>query len=225
MSAAARSERRDDELLRRARSGEESAFDELATGFRAELELHCYRILGSLQDAEDMLQETLLAAWRGLDGFEGGASFRSWLYRIATNRCLNALRDRGRRPARPPEQAGPTPPPPPPTRLRESVWIEPYPVVLLEGRLDRSQEPDARYEVREAIGLAFAVGLQTLPPRQRAVPVLRDVLAFRAAEVIRPSPGIAISQSTIEQTALPSTNCRRTSKRVIACPASRAIAR
>ena len=183
MTAGVRAERRDDELLRRARSGDESAFDELATGFRAELELHCYRILGSVQDAEDLGQETLLAAWRGLDGFEGRASFRSWLYRIATNRCLNALRDRSRRPARLSEQPEATPLPPAPTRLRESVWIEPYPDVLLEGVLERSHEPDARYEMREAIGLAFVVGLQALPPRQRAVLVLRDVLAFRAAEV------------------------------------------
>jgi RNA polymerase sigma-70 factor (ECF subfamily) len=183
LSAGARAERFDDELLRRARSGDESAFDELATGFRTELELHCYRILGSVHDAEDLVQETLLAAWRGLDGFERRASLRSWLYRIASNRCLNALRDRSRRPARLPAQPEPTPTPPPPTRLRESVWIEPYPDVLLEGMLDRSQEPDARYETREAIGLAFVVGLQTLPPRQRAVLVLRDVLAFRAAEV------------------------------------------
>lgn len=145
--------------------------------------MHCYRILGSAQDAEDLVQETLLAGWRGLDGFEGRSSLRSWLYRIATNRCLNALRDRSRRPALLPEQPELAPTPPPPTRLREPVWIEPYPDVLLEGVLDRSQEPDARYERREAIGLAFVVGLQTLPPRQRAVLVLRDVLAFRASEV------------------------------------------
>ena len=124
MSAGTRSQRRDDELLRRARSGAKSAFDELATRFHGELELHCYRILGSVQDAEDLAQETLLAAWRGLDGFEGRASFRSWLYRVATNRCLNALRDRGRRPARLTEQPDPMPIPPPPTRLRASVWVE-----------------------------------------------------------------------------------------------------
>jgi RNA polymerase sigma-70 factor (ECF subfamily) len=174
---------REAELFRRARAGDESAFAELSEPLRAELQLHCYRIVGSVQDAEDLVQETLLAAWRGLERFEGRASLRSWLYRIATNRCLNSLRDRSRRPQTlpmPPEQS---PPPPEPTRLGQAVWLEPYPDALLEDVLDRSQRPDARYETREAIGLAFVVGLQRLPPRQRAVLVLRDVLAFRASEV------------------------------------------
>ena len=140
-------------------------FEELAAAHRRELHLHCYRIVGSVQDAEDLVQETLLAAWRGLDGFEERSSMRTWLYRIATNRCLNALRDRGRRPA----VAGP--PPPEPTRRIEPVWLEPYP------------DPEARYEAREAIGLAYITALQRLPPRQRAVLVLRDVLGFRGAEV------------------------------------------
>ena len=172
-----------DELLRRARAGDESAFAALADGFRAELQLHCYRIVGSVQDAEDLVQETMLAAWRGLERFERRASLRSWLYRIATNRCLNALRDRGRRP--PAVQAAPDdgPPPPQPTRLGEPVWLEPYPDVLLEAVPDRSEQPEARYEARETIALAFVAGLQRLPPRQRAVLALRDVLAFRAAEV------------------------------------------
>jgi RNA polymerase sigma-70 factor (ECF subfamily) len=174
---------REEELLRRARAGEEAAFATLADAFRAELQVHCYRIVGSVQDAEDLVQDTLLAAWRGLDRFEGRASLRSWLYRIATNRCLNALRDRARRPHElpaPPEQPAA---PPPPTRLLDPVWLEPYPDALLESVLDTSREPEARYEAREAIGLAFLVGLQRLPPRQRAVLVLRDVLAFRASEV------------------------------------------
>jgi RNA polymerase sigma-70 factor (TIGR02960 family) len=165
------------------RQVDESAFAELAEQFRAELQLHCYRILGSVQDAEDLVQETLLAAWHGHERFEGRSSLRTWLYRIATNRSLNALRDRSRRPRAlqtPPEGA---PAPPPPTRFRESVWLEPYPDVLLEGVADRSQQPEARYETREAIGLAFVTGLQRLPPRQRAVLVMRDVLAFRAGEV------------------------------------------
>ena len=173
----------EDEVLRRARAGDESAFAQLADRFHAELQLHCYRIVGSVQDAEDLVQETLLAAWRGLERFEGRSSLRSWLYRIATNRCLNALRDRRRRPqelAAPPED---TPTPPQPTRLREPIWLEPYPDVLLEGEPDRSQQPEARYEARETIGLAFVTGLQRLPPRQRAVLVLREVLTFRAAEV------------------------------------------
>ncbi|MGH2451612.1 MAG: sigma-70 family RNA polymerase sigma factor [Candidatus Limnocylindria bacterium] len=170
-------------LLRRARSGDESAFAELAQRYRAELQVHCYRIVGSVQDAEDLVQETLLAAWRGLERFEGRGSLRSWLYRIATNRCLNALRDLSRRPQQLPPPPEETPPPPQPTRLGEPVWLEPYPDVLLEGVADRSHQPDARYATREAIGLAFLAALHRLPPRQRAVLVLRDVLAFRAGEV------------------------------------------
>jgi RNA polymerase sigma factor (sigma-70 family) len=169
-------------LLPRARAGDETAFGELVEPFRRELQVHCYRIVGSVQDAEDLAQETLLAAWRGLESFEGRASMRSWLYRIATKRCLNALRERGRRlpePAPPPEEP---PRAPEPTRQREPIWLEPYPDNLLEGVVDRSAEPDARYESREAIGLAFVAGLQRLPPRQRAVLVLRDVLGFRASE-------------------------------------------
>jgi RNA polymerase sigma-70 factor (TIGR02960 family) len=162
---------------------DEAAFRELADAFRGELQAHCYRIVGSVHDAEDLVQEMLLAAWRGLDGFEGRASLRSWLYRIATNRCLNALRDRGRRPPELPPPPAEAPGPPEPTRRGEPIWLEPYPDALLEGVLDRSREPDARYEAREAIGLAFVAGLQRLPPRQRAVLVLRDVLGFRAAEV------------------------------------------
>jgi RNA polymerase sigma-70 factor (TIGR02960 family) len=155
----------------------------VAAEFRRELHMHCYRMLGSVQDAEDLVQETLLAAWRGLDGFEGCASLRSWLYRIATNRCLNHVRDRGRRLPEPPKPVESGPLPPEPSRVREPVWLEPYPDVLLEPIADRGQEPDARYEQREAIALAFMVALQRLPPRQRAVLVLRDVLGFRAAEV------------------------------------------
>jgi RNA polymerase sigma-70 factor (ECF subfamily) len=165
------------------REVDEAAFAELAEQFRAELQLHCYRIIGSVQDAEDLVQETLLAAWHGRERFEGRSSLRTWLYRIATNRSLNALRDRGRRPRALQAPPDGTPAPPPPTRLGESVWLEPYPDVLLEGVADRSQQPEARYETREAIGLAFVAGLQRLPPRQRAVLVLRDVLAFRAGEV------------------------------------------
>ena len=179
-----RSELRDREepLLRRARAGNEAAFGELVDPFRRELQVHCYRIVGSVQDAEDLVQETLLATWRGLERFEGRASMRSWLYRIATNRCLNALRDRGRRlPELPPPPEEPRDPPEP-TRQPEPIWLEPYPDSLLEGVVDRSDEPDARYESRETIGLAFVSGLQRLPPRQRAVLVLRDVLGFRASE-------------------------------------------
>ena len=156
--------------LARAREGSEEAFRELTDPYRAELQLHCYRILGSVQDAEDSLQETLLAAWRGLEGFEGRASGRSWLYRTATNRCLNALRERKRRPERSAREPRPLSPGfPPPTRLAETLWLEPYPDVLLEGIAERGAEPDARYEAKEAVGLAFVTALARLPPRQRAV--------------------------------------------------------
>jgi len=158
-------------------------FEALTETLRGELQVHCYRIVGSVQDAEDLVQETLVAAWRGLERFEGRASLRSWMYRIATNRCLNHLRDRGRRLPELPAPVEPVPMPPEPSRMREPVWLEPYPDVLLEGVADRGLQPDARYEQREAIGLAFMVALQRLPPRQRAVLVLRDVLGFRAAEV------------------------------------------
>jgi RNA polymerase sigma-70 factor (ECF subfamily) len=173
----------DAQLLARAEAGDEAAFEALTEAFRAALQVHCYRIVGSAQDAEDLVQETLTAAWRALGQFEQRSSLRSWLYRIATNRCLNHLRDRGRRLPELPEPIEPIPQPPPPSRLSEPVWLEPYPDVLLEGVADRGQQPDARYEEREAIGLAFVFALQRLPPRQRAVLVLRDVLAFRAAEV------------------------------------------
>jgi RNA polymerase sigma-70 factor (ECF subfamily) len=170
-------------LLARARTGDEPAFEALTEAFRRELQLHCYRIVGSVQDAEDLVQETLVAAWRTIGDFQGRSSVRSWLYRIATNRCLNHLRDRGRRLPVLPPPLEPIPAPPAPTRMSEPVWLEPYPDVLLEGVADRAQEPAARYEMREAVSLAFTSALQRLPPRQRAVLVLRDVLGFRASEV------------------------------------------
>ena len=165
--------------LARARAGDEDAFRELTDPHRRELQVHCYRILGSVQDAEDLVQETLLAAWRGLEAFEGRSSVRAWLYRIATNRCLNVLRDRMRRP----REVQAMPPPPEPTRRTEPIWLEPYPDVLLEDIPDRSPGPAARYEAREAVELAFISALQNMPPRQRAALVLRDVLGFRTAEV------------------------------------------
>jgi RNA polymerase sigma-70 factor (TIGR02960 family) len=165
--------------LSRARAGDELAFRELTDPFRRELQLHCYRILGSLQDAEDMLQETLLAAWRSLDEFEGRASLRTWLYRIATNRCLNLLRSKARRPA---QEVSPMPEPPPPTRRSDQLWLQPYPDILLEGLPDSAPDPAARYETKEATALAFVAGLQRLPPLQRTALVLRDVLGFSAGE-------------------------------------------
>ncbi|MBV9422217.1 MAG: sigma-70 family RNA polymerase sigma factor [Solirubrobacterales bacterium] len=163
--------------LSRARAGDEVAFRELTDPYRRELQVHCYRILGSVQDAEDLVQETLLAAWRGLAGFEERASVRSWLYRIATNRCLNALRDSERRPKEVRRDL------PPPTRVTEPLWLEPYPDTMLEDMPDTAPGPEARYETRESIALAFVTGLQYLAPRQRAVIVLRDVLGFQAGEV------------------------------------------
>jgi RNA polymerase sigma-70 factor (ECF subfamily) len=167
-------------LLMRAAQGDEEAFRELTDPHRHELHVHCYRILGSMQDAEDVLQETLLAAWRGLERFEERASLRAWLYRIATNRALNTLRDAGRRPPPPLELPFDTPEA---TRVGEPTFLEPYPDVLLEGVIDPSPGPDARYEGRETVELAFIAALQHLPPRQRAALVLRDVLGFHAAEV------------------------------------------
>ncbi len=169
----------EDVVLRRARAGDGDAFRELTDPFRRELHLHCYRILGSVQDAEDAVQETLLAAWRGIERFEGRASVRAWLYRIATNRCLNVLRGRRRRPREVPAMVEP----PEPTRLSEPIWLEPYPDVLLEGLVDSAPGPHARYEMRETVGLAFVTALQHLPPRQRAVLVLRDALGFSGTEV------------------------------------------
>jgi RNA polymerase sigma-70 factor (TIGR02960 family) len=174
-----RSELLSERLLSRAREGDGLAFRQLTDPFRREIQLHCYRILGSLQDAEDMLQETLLAAWRGLDAFEGRASLRTWLYRIATNRCLNLLRSNARRPAK---EVPPMPEPPPPTRRSEPLWLQPYPDILLEGLPDAAPGPAARYETKEATALAFVAGLQRLPPLQRTALVLRDVLGFSAGE-------------------------------------------
>jgi RNA polymerase sigma-70 factor (TIGR02960 family) len=169
-----------EQLLARARNGDGDAFAELIAPFRHELQVHCYRILGSTADAEDLLQETMVAAWRGLDRFEERASLRAWLYRIATNKCLNALRDGARRGTR--WQYVPEVPLPDPTRGGEPLWLQPYPDSLLDDLPDTSAGPAARYEMRESVSLAFVAALQQLPPRQRAVLVLRDVLGFRAAE-------------------------------------------
>jgi RNA polymerase sigma-70 factor (TIGR02960 family) len=165
--------------LARAQRGEEGAFEELTAPYRRELQLHCYRILGSFQDAEDLVQETLLAAWRGLERFEGRSSLRAWLYTIATNRCLNWLRDGRRRPQPVAAGAGVAAA----ENFSEISWLEPYPDRLLESVVDLEPGPEARYETKEAVALAFVSGLQHLPPRQRAVLVLRDVLGFHADDV------------------------------------------
>ena len=155
-------------VLDRARAGDAEAFRELVDPHLRELHVHCYRMLGSVTDADDVLQDTLTAAWRGLDGFAGLASLRTWLYRIATNRCLNAIRRSKRRPA-----AEPVPPfdPPEPTTRNEITWLQPYPT------------PEVGYEAREAIELAFIAALQRLPPRQAAALLLCDVLGFSIADV------------------------------------------
>jgi RNA polymerase sigma-70 factor (TIGR02960 family) len=169
------------DLITRARAGDGDAFGELTEPYRRELQVHCYRMLGSFQDAEDALQDTLLSAWQGLGGFEGRATLRTWLYRIATNRCLNARRSASRRRAK--EWDVPGVEPPEPSRLGEVVWLEPFPDAMLEGAIDAPPGPEARYEQSESISLAFVTALQVLPPRQIAVLILRDVLGFHASEV------------------------------------------
>jgi RNA polymerase sigma-70 factor (ECF subfamily) len=169
------------DLMSKARAGDSDAFRALTEPYRAELQVHCYRMLGSFQDAEDALQETMLAAWQGIGGFQERASMRTWLYRIATNRCLNSRRSTSRRRAK--EWDVPNVEPPEPTRLGEVVWLQPYPDTLFEAAVDASIGPEARYEQTESISLAFITALQVLPPRQTAVLILRDVLGFHANEV------------------------------------------
>ncbi len=166
------------DLLSRARAGDGEAFRELAEYHRRELQVYCYRMLGSFADAEDAVQETMLAAWQGIGGFiEERASLRTWLYKIATNRCLNARRAAGRRPVR--EWDVSQFEAPVPTPRDEPIWLQPFPDALL----DVPPGPEARHEQSEAISLAFVTALQLLPPRQVAVLILRDVLGFHASEV------------------------------------------
>jgi RNA polymerase sigma-70 factor (TIGR02960 family) len=169
------------DLISRARSGDEDAFRALTEPHRRELHVHCYRMLGSVQDAEDALQDSLLAAWQGLAAFGEQASIRTWLYRIATNKCLNALRAARRRPAKAWDIPGIEPPAP--TRLGDVAWLGPFPDSLMDGAFELPVGPEARYEQTESISLAFVAALQVLPPRQLAVLILRDVLGFHANEV------------------------------------------
>lgn len=170
------------DLIARARAGDHNAFRDLVQGHSHELQVHCYRILGSLQDAEDALQETLVSAWRNLGDFGRRSSLRTWLYKIATNRCLSMLRADSRRPRVAPQL--PEAALPEPTGAGDAPpWLEPYPDVLLDHLVDQRPGPEARYETTEAISLAFITALQLLPPRQRAAFVLRDVLGYHAAEV------------------------------------------
>src|ERR687886_2934129 len=172
---------RERQVLEAARGGDESAYARLVEPYRPELHAHCYRMLGSVHDAEDALQEALLRAWRGLPRFEGRSSLKSWLYTIGTNTALNAIEKRPKRvlpidygPASDPHE-GPGEP------IVESVWVEPYPDEVI-GLEDGYAAPEARYEQREAIELAFIAALQNLPPNQRAVLILREVLGFSAEE-------------------------------------------
>jgi RNA polymerase sigma-70 factor (TIGR02960 family) len=167
------------DLMSRAQAGDDGAFRALTEPHRRELHVHCYRMLGSFQDAEDALQDSMLAAWRGLERFDGRASLRTWLYRIATNRCLDVLRASRRRP--PKQWDIPGIEPPEPTGLGDIHWLEPYPDALLDGAI--TPGPEARYEQAESLSLAFVTALQVLPPRQLAVLILRDVLGFHADEV------------------------------------------
>ena len=168
-------------LLPALRAGDELAFQRLTDRYRRELLLHCYRMLGSFHDAEDVLQETLLRAWRGLESFQGRSALRPWLYRIATNACLDAIASRRRRTlpngTHPPAEAGESLPPP----ITEPLWIEPLPDNLIDLR--PAVNPEAHYDARESVALAFLATLQTLPGRQRATLILRDVLGWRASEV------------------------------------------
>jgi RNA polymerase sigma-70 factor (ECF subfamily) len=175
-----------DAMLARARAGDSDAFAELTDPYRRELHMHCYRILGSFQDAEDVLQETMLSAWQAIERFDGHA-WRAWLYRIATNRCLNYLRDASRRP-----RTVATPAPFDSSRVGtatdEPWWLEPYPDVLMEAA---GQGPEARYDARESITLSFVAGLQRLPAQQRTALVLRDARLYACLCEQRPPEGPA----------------------------------
>jgi RNA polymerase sigma-70 factor (ECF subfamily) len=178
------------DMITMAQGGDGDAFRALTAPYRRELQAHCYRMLGNLHDAEDALQDSLLDAWRGLRRFEGRASIRTWLYRITTNRCLKTLRSASRRPAT--EWNLPEVEPPEPTRFGDIVWLEPFPDSLLEQARTVPLGPEARYQQNESISLAFVTAVQTLPPRQVAVLILRDVLGFHAEEVA------AMLDSTLE---------------------------
>ncbi|HEY6447846.1 MAG TPA: sigma-70 family RNA polymerase sigma factor [Acidobacteriaceae bacterium] len=161
---------------------QDRAFEQLAEPFRREIKLHCYRMLGSLHEADDLVQETWLRAWRSFSSFDGG-SMRAWLYKIATNTCLNALEGRKQQQRYLPDQLGPASPP----KLEggpalDVPWLEPYPDLNLEGIADTTPNPEARYTVRESVQLAFVAAIQQLPPRQRAVLMLCDVLGWASAE-------------------------------------------
>ena len=170
-------------LVQAARDGDRDALEALIEPHRRQLQAHCYRMLGSFHDAEDLVQETLLRAWRGLGGFDGRASVRHWLYRIATNACLNVLEARASaRRVLPEALTPPTHEMPDREPASDIAWLEPYPDLALEGIPDTALGPEARYAVHESMQLAFIAAIQLLPPRQRAALLLRDVLGCSAAE-------------------------------------------
>jgi RNA polymerase sigma-70 factor (ECF subfamily) len=178
---ASESKTEDGQVVAAARAGDESAFGALAERYRRELQVHCYRMLGSFEDSEDLVQETFLRAWRKRESFEGRSTFRAWLYRIATNACLDFLDRHPRHPL--PRQL--TPPPGPQASAlppAEISWLQPYPDRLLEPVAPSDAEPDAALVAKETIELAFLAAIQHLPPKQRAVLILRDVLGWSANE-------------------------------------------
>ncbi len=176
-----------------AQAGDEAAFASLVERYRRELHVHCYRMVGSFEDAEDLVQETLLRAWRKRASFEGRSTFRAWLYRIATNACLDALAHDLRRP--PPVPGSPLPPP------ADLPWLQPYPDLLLDGVAPGEGEPDAAAVSKETIELAFLAAIQHLPPRQRAVLILRDVLGWSAKETASLLEGTVASVNSALQRA------------------------
>lgn len=171
----------EEELIEEARGGDDDAFRRLIEPYIGELHLHCYRMLGSLHDAEDVVQEVMLRAWRHLKGFQGRSSFRGWLYRIATNRCLTAAAQARPRPGG--GLGGASIPPPPNAPEVEVVPLEPYPDALLDKIEASTESPAGRYDLRESVQLAFLATIQLLPPRQRAVLLLRDVLDWSPSEI------------------------------------------
>ncbi len=186
---------------------EDQAFEQLSEPFRREIKLHCYRMLGSLHEAEDLVQETFLRAWRSFSSFEAGTSdergsFRAWLYKIATNACLNALEGRKHQQRYLPDQLGPAGPPKMEGGPALDVpWLEPYPDANLEGLVDLAPNPEARYTARESVELAFVAAIQQLPPRPRAALMLCDVLGWTSSEAASLLGGSTVSINSALQRA------------------------